>query len=103
MLTVKYPKWDKQNQTQLLCNPDGPNKNASIGDPLRIGQRATGTIGGIQIKILLSELKSSSSSIGRIIRILDQQNDLDVLGNLSIGDTVFISRSDMKSLDVDVP
>jgi hypothetical protein len=103
MATTKQPKWDKQENTPIiLADPDGPNKNPSLTEPIRVGERATGTIGGVEITVLLTEILSSTNAKGRIIRILDGHNDLDVTGDLSIGDTVSINRHDMFSLEIEI-
>jgi hypothetical protein len=102
MKTVKEPKWDKQGGTPIiLSNPDGPNRYPSFTTPLRVGQVATGTIGGVEIAVTLTDILTTMKAQGEIIRILDGQNDRDSLGDLSIGDTVLIKLTDMYSLEVD--
>lgn len=103
MATTNRPKWDKQeNMPIILADPDGPNKNPSLAEPLRVGQRATGIIGGVEVSVLLTEILSPTGARGRIVRIIDGRNDLDFTGDLSIGDTVFINRDNMYSLEIDV-
>ena len=103
-MVTKQPKWDKQeNAPIILADPDGPNKNPSLREPLSVGQQATGTIGGVEVAVLLTEILSPTTAKGRIVRILDGHDDLDFTGDLSIGDTVSINRNDMYSLDIDIP
>ena len=102
MKTVKQPKWDRQEGAPIIMDsPDGPNRNPSLAEPLRVGQRAIGTIGGVEIAVLLTDILTTTSAQAEIISILDGQNDRDVLDDLSIGDTVLIKRADMYSLDID--
>jgi hypothetical protein len=102
MKTVKQPTWDKQEGTPIImANPDGPNKNPSLAEPLSVGQRAIGTIGGVEIVVQLTDILTTTNAQGKIILIVDGRNDRDSLGDLSIGDTVLIKRADMYSLDVD--
>jgi len=102
MKTVKMPNWDKQEGAPIiLCNPQGPNKNPSFNEPLRVGHIATGTIGGVEIVVSLTDIISAVKAQGEIIGILDGQNERDSLGDLSVGDIVFIERKDMYSLDID--
>lgn len=102
MKTVKQPKWDRQEGMPIiLTNPDGQDKTPSLAEPLMAGQEAIGTIGGVEIAVLLTDVLSSTKAQGEIVRILDGRNDLDRLGDLSIGDIVLIRREDMFSLDVD--
>ena len=55
--TVKQPKWDKQESAPIiLTNPDGPNRNPSLAEPLSVGQTAVGTIGGVEIAVLLTDI-----------------------------------------------
>ena len=102
MKPVKQPKWDKQEGTPIFqSNPDGANRNPSFTTPLRVGQLATGTIGGAEIAVVLTDILTTTNAQGEIIRILDGQNDRDFVGDLSIGDTVLIKSTDMYSLEVD--
>ena len=102
MKSVKQPKWDRQEDTPIIqSNPDGANRNPSFTTPLRVGQLATGTIGGLEIAVVLTDILTATNAQGEIIRILDGQNDQDSLGDLSIGDIVLIKYTDMYSLDVD--
>ncbi len=102
MGTVKQPKWDKQEGAPvILTNPEGQDKNPSLTEPLRAGQEAIGTIGGVEIAVLLTDILTSTKAQGEIVRILDGRDDLDRLGELSMGDIVLIRREDMYSLDVD--
>jgi hypothetical protein len=102
MKTVKQPKWDRQEGPPIiLTNPDGPNKNPSLTEPLKIGQEAAGTIGGVEISVRLTDILTFTQAQGEIIRILDGHVDRDVLGDLSLGDTVLIKRQDMHSLEID--
>jgi hypothetical protein len=102
MKPVKQPKWDKQEGTPIIqSNPDGANRNPSFTTPLRVGQLATGTIGGAEIAVVLTDILTTTNAQGEIIRILDGQNDRDFVGDLSIGDTVLIKSTDMYSLEVD--
>jgi hypothetical protein len=103
MGTLKQPKWDKQEGAPIIvADPDGPNKNPSFTEPLGVGQQALGTIGGVEIAVLLTNILTDTKAQGEVIHILDGQNDLDSLGDLSIGDTVIIKREDMYSLYVDI-
>ena len=103
MKTVKQPKWDKQDEgPTILVSPDGSNKDASITEPLKVGHRAAGTIGGVEITVRLLNLRSSTIAEAEIIRIRDEQDDREILGDLSIGDTVLIKREDMRWLDIDI-
>lgn len=102
MKTVKQPTWDKQESTPIiLTNPDGSNRNPSFQEPLSAGQRVTGTIGGVEVTVLLTDILSSTSAQGEIIGILDGQDDRGSLGDLLIGDIVFIKRENMYSIEVD--
>ncbi len=102
MKTVKQPKWDRQDGAPvILTGPDSLNKNPSFTEPLRAGQQAIGTIGGIEVAVLLTEIMTTASAQGEIVGIVDGQTNRDSLGDLSVGDTVLIKRSDMYSLDVD--
>jgi hypothetical protein len=102
MKTVKRPKWDRQEGAPvILANPDGPNINPSFSEPLCSGQRAIGTIGGVEIAVLLTDILTTTSAQGEIISILDGQNDRNYLDDLSMGDTVLIRRADMYSLEID--
>jgi hypothetical protein len=102
MKTVKQPAWDRQEGAPIiLTNPDGTNRNPSLAEPLGAGQQATGTIGGVEITVLLRDILTATRAEGEIIRILDGQDDRDFLDDLSIGDIVLIRRQDMYSLDVD--
>ena len=103
IMDTKQPNWDKQeNLLIILVSPDGANKNASITTPLKVGQLAVGTIGGIDVTVQLKELVTATNAKATIIRIFDGQKDVDSIGDLSMYDSVFIRREDMKSLDVDV-
>jgi hypothetical protein len=103
MTNTKRPKWDRQeNMPIILAYPDGPNKNPSLAEPLGVGQRATGMISGAEISVLLTELLSFTNAKGRIVRIQYGHNDLDSIGDLSIGDTVLINRNDMYTLEIDI-
>ena len=102
MKTVKEPKWDKQEGApMILTNPDGPNRYPSLAEPLRVGQQAIGTIGGVEIAVRLTDILTTTKAQGEIVEIIDGQDDRDSLGELSIGDTVTINRGDMYCLEVD--
>ncbi len=102
MGTVKQPEWDKQEGAPIiLTNPEGQNRNPSLLEALTAGQEAIGTIGGVEIAVLLTEILTPTKAQGEIVRILDGRDDLERLGELSIGDIVLIRREDMYSLDVD--
>jgi hypothetical protein len=103
METAKQPHWDKQEGVPIiLARPDSPNRTPSFTEPLQVGQRATGTVGGVEIVVSLTNILTATKAHGEIINITDGQNDRDSLGDLSIGDTVLIRRGDMYSLEVDV-
>ncbi len=103
MKTVKQPKWDKQGGAPIiLANPEGPNKNPSFLEPLRAGQEATGTIGGVEIAVLLTDILTTTKAQGEIVRMLDGPHDIDRLGDLSVGDIVLIGRDEMYSLYIDM-
>lgn len=102
MKTAKQPKWDKQDGPPIvLANPAGPNKSPSLTEPLKPGQEAVGTIGGVEVVVLLKDILTPTQAQGEITQTLDGFVDLDVLGDLSVGDTVFIRREDMYSLNID--
>lgn len=101
MKTVKQPKWDKQESAPIiLTDPDGPNRNPSLAEPLSVGQTAVGTIGGVEIAVLLTDILTTTSVQGEILEILDGQIDQDSLGDLSKGDTVLIKRENMYSIEI---
>jgi hypothetical protein len=103
MKTVKQPKWDRQEGAPIIvANPEGPNRNPSLTEPLSVGQRAIGTVGGVEIEVLLTDILTTTTAQAEIIGIVDGRDDRDSLGDLSIGDAVLIKRADMYSLDVDV-
>jgi len=103
-MVTKQPKWDRQEGAPIiLADPNGPNKSPSLTEPLRAGQQATGTISGVEIMVLLTEVVSATAAKGRIVGIADGFTDRETMGDLSIGDIVLITRDDMYSLDVDVP
>lgn len=102
MKTAKQPKWDKQDGPPIvLANPAGPNKSPSLTEPLAAGQEAIGTIGGVEVVVTLTNIIAPTQAQGEITQILDGLVDLDVLGELSVGDTVLIRREDMFSLNID--
>lgn len=102
MKTAKQPKWDKQEGPPIvIANPAGPNRNPSFTEPLREGQEAIGTIGGVEIVVTLTLVISPTQGQGEITQILDGMAELDALGDLSVGDTVLIKREDMYSLNID--
>ncbi len=102
MKTVKQPKWDKQEGAPIiLADPDGPNKNPPFNEPLRVGQRATGTIDGVEVVVLLTDILTTVKAQGQVIGIFDGQNERDAIGDLCLGDIVFIERKDIYSLDID--
>ncbi|HNZ59737.1 MAG TPA: hypothetical protein PLT06_05705, partial [Syntrophorhabdaceae bacterium] len=76
-------------------------KNPSFNEPLRVGQRATGTVDGVEVVVLLSDILTTVKAQGEIVGIFDGQNEKDVFDGLRIGDVVFIERKDMYSLDID--
>ena len=101
MNTVKKPKWDKQDDSPIIiANPEGTNKNPSFTEPLRAGQEAIGTIGGVEIAVMLTDIITTTSAYGKIVAIIDGQQDRNTLGDLSVGDSVFIRREDIYSLDI---
>jgi hypothetical protein len=102
MKTVKQPAWDRQESTPIiLAGPDDPNRNPSLKEPLRVGQRATGTVGGVEIVVVLTDILAATNAQGEIISILDGQDDREFLGDLSIGDTVLIKWENVYSLEID--
>ena len=102
-MATKQPKWDKQEGAPIImADPKGPNKSPSLTEPLRAGQQAVGTISGVEIVVLLTEVVSPTTGKGRIVGIMDGFTDRDTLGDLSTGDIVLIDRDDMYSLDIDV-
>ena len=102
MKTVKQPKWDKQEGSPIIfANPDGPNRNPSLTEPLRVGQQAIGTIGGVEVVVVLKDMLTPTKAQGEIVSIMDGMEERVSLGDLSVGDSVFITRQDMYSLDVD--
>jgi hypothetical protein len=96
----KYPKWDKQKKEsqQILFNPNTP-----INETLKIGQKAVGTIRNVEIAVLLTKLINDADAEGKIIRIGPINADEETLGDLRIGDIVFITRSDMSQWDTAIP
>ncbi len=102
MKNVKKPKWDKQEGSPIiLTNPEGMNKNPSFVEPLKAGQEVTATIGGIEVVVMLTNIFTTTSAEGKVVAIIDGQQDRDTLGDLALGDNVFIRREDMYSLDID--
>lgn len=102
MASVKQPKWDKQEGPPLIiANPSGPNRNPSLVEPLKVGQQAIGTIGGVEIAVVLKDILTPTKACGEIVAIMDGMKDLDSLGDLSVGDSVLITRQDMYSLEID--
>lgn len=102
MKTAKQPKWDKQEGPPIvIANPAGPNRNPSFTEPLKVGQEAIGTIGGIEVVITLTDIIAPTQAQGEITQILDGLAELDAIGDLSVGDTVLIRREDMYSLNID--
>ena len=102
-MATKQPEWDKQeNGPIIFADPNGSHRSPSLAEPLTAGQQATGTIGGLEIVVLLTEILSPTNAKGKIIRILDGFIDLDSIGDLTIDDSVLISRDDMYSLEIDV-
>lgn len=102
MKTAKQPKWDKQDGPPIvLANPAGPNKSPSLTEPLMAGQEAIGTIGGVEIVVMLTDIVTPTQAQGEITQIMDGLVELDALNDLSVGDTVLIRREDMYSLNID--
>lgn len=104
MKTVKEPIWDKQEGMPIvLTDPDGPGRTPSLSVPLEVGYIATGTVGGVEIAVKLTEILTSSKAKGEVIDIFDGITDLDSLGDLAKGDLVLIGRQDMYSIEIDAP
>jgi len=102
MATTKQPNWDKREGSLIImANPDGPNKNAPLTVPLKTGQRAMGTIGGVEVTVLLTEIVTPTTAEATIIRIWNGTEDIDDLGDISLGNNVMISRDNIKRLDID--
>jgi hypothetical protein len=99
---MKQPKWDRQEGPPIVVsNPDGPNSNPSLTEPLKVGQEAIGTIGGVEIVVMLSEIITPTQAKGEITQILNGLVEMETLGDLSLGDTVLIKRDEMYSLNID--
>lgn len=102
MKAAKEPRWDRQDgPPMVIADPRGPNSNPSLAEPLRVGQEATATIGGVEIVVVLTDILTPTKAHGEIVRILDGPVDKESLGELSIGDIVLIRREDMYSLNID--
>jgi hypothetical protein len=102
MATIKQPHWDKREGSLIIMvDPDGPNSKATFTEPLKLGQRATGTIGGVEVTVLLTEIISHTTAHARIVRIWNGTEDLDSLGDIFLEDSVVISHDNVKRLDVD--
>ena len=102
MKTAKQPKWDRQEGPPIvIANPDGPNKNPSFTEPLRVGQEAIGTIGGVEVVVMLTDIVTPTQAQGEITQIMDGLVELDALGDVSVGDAVLIKREEMFSLNID--
>lgn len=104
MKPVKHPVWDKQqHDTLIMVSPDSSQHSATSGEPLAVGQQAWAAIGGVEVKVLLTNLLTPTEAEARIIRIRkDKGEDQETLGDLSIDDTVLIARKDIRWLDIDV-
>lgn len=98
---VKKPTWDKQEGAPLIISdPQGENPNPSFAEALMAGQIATGMIGGIEIVMQLTEILSGTSANAQIVQIIDGTEDRTSAADLHPGDTVFITRADMYSIEV---
>jgi hypothetical protein len=100
-ITKKRLEWDVQEKQLIMANPDGPNKNASLTEPFRIGQRATGTIGGAAITVLLTKIITPTSAEAKVIRIWNGDKEMGSLGDLYIANIVMLSRENVRWLDID--
>lgn len=102
MAAIKKPDWYKRDGPPIiLFDPEGQHREAMFTEPLKVGQRATGIIGGIEVTVLLTEIVTYTRAHGRVIRIKNRDEDLVSFEDISLQDIVVITRDDIKCLDVD--
>jgi hypothetical protein len=60
-----------------------------------------GTVGGVEVTVLLTEIVTPTTAEAMITRIRRGTEDIDNIGDISLGESVMISRDNITRLDVD--
>ena len=96
---IKNPKWDKQNLEHLSAGSYSPTTPIPPYDHIDIGMKAYAEHHSDEVVIKITKIVNKCDAEGVIVNIIPKpKTEGAPKTDLSIGDCVFIARSDMKPL-----
>lgn len=97
MTEIKKPQWDKQSLENLSAGSYSPTTTIPTYDHIDIGMKAYAEHRSDEVVIKITKVVNKCDAEGVIVNIIPKTKG-DPKTDLSVGDCVFIARSDMRPL-----